>query len=345
MAALDDLTATPRRPVRHAFTLIELLVVIAIIGMLVALLLPAVQSARESARRTQCLNNLKQIGLGLQNYEGAFKAFPPSNILSRVNLADIGGRWSIQARILPYLEQGNLYGNIDFTLNYDDLEQVSTTRNPVYMCPDEIHDFPLVENGVDANYPVNYGANMGTWLVWDPVSGRGGDGVFFPNGRVTAGLMRDGMSQTIAFAEVKAFTSYIRDAGTAPLTPPVDPSQVCPLGGTPRLGPDIQQNTGHAEWVDPRSHQTGFTGVFTPNTKVLCDVGGVTYDVDWTSMREGKSLTVPTFAAVTSRSYHDGIVQVLMLDGGSRVIANSIEKGVWRALATRAGGEIVPGEF
>ncbi|MFN5435117.1 MAG: DUF1559 domain-containing protein, partial [Planctomyces sp.] len=95
---------TPRR---HAFTLIELLVVIAIIAILVALLLPAVQQAREAARRTQCRNHLKQIALAIHNYESSFGQFPPSMAISPS--VTTNASWSIHGRILPYLEQVNLY--------------------------------------------------------------------------------------------------------------------------------------------------------------------------------------------------------------------------------------------
>ena len=91
--------------IRRGFTLIELLVVIAIIAILVALLLPAVQQAREAARRAQCKNNLKQIGLALHNYQGALNVFPPSFCIGNGD----GGKWSPMARILPYVDQANLY--------------------------------------------------------------------------------------------------------------------------------------------------------------------------------------------------------------------------------------------
>src|SRR5277367_773770 len=100
---------------RRGFTLIELLVVIAIIAVLIALLLPAVQAAREAARRAQCVNNLKQMGLGLHNYENSISSFPPSNVISTVNgVANLGG-FSVQARILPYLEQGVAFNAINFS--------------------------------------------------------------------------------------------------------------------------------------------------------------------------------------------------------------------------------------
>ena len=105
---------------RRGFTLVELLVVIAIIGLLVGLLLPAVQAVREAARRSQCTNNLKQIGLALQNYHDSQGVFPPGYIDRNPNPAstpdnDLGPGWGWAAFLLPYLEQGNLYNQINFS--------------------------------------------------------------------------------------------------------------------------------------------------------------------------------------------------------------------------------------
>src|SRR5580658_9786105 len=95
---------------RRGFTLIELLVTIAIIGTLVALLLPAVQAAREAARRTQCRSNMRQLGLALHNYVSAFGVLPPSiDVVGYGNTLVSNGCWSIQARLLGYVEQANLY--------------------------------------------------------------------------------------------------------------------------------------------------------------------------------------------------------------------------------------------
>ena len=159
---------------RRGFTLIELLVVIAIIAVLIALLLPAVQQAREAARRSQCQNNLKQIGLALHNYHDAHGKFPPYASVGGVGAnQDVEGGWSWSQRILPQLEQGNLYdqlgvgdtntiprdpanmSNIDdyTTANAGTLERLLTTKIPVYFCPSA--------NGADVN---KYQKNLGTMM-------------------------------------------------------------------------------------------------------------------------------------------------------------------------------------
>jgi hypothetical protein len=273
------------------------------------------------------------------------RVYPPSFCITKNNLADTGGQWSAWARLLPYVEQGNVYQNINFGQTYDLQPAISSLRVPLLLCPSEIHDAPRLSGGQPKHYPLSYGVNHGEWFIYDPVSNRGGNGVFHPNAPMRQADIRDGLSSTLCAAEVKAYTSYVRDAGAAPASIPFDPSEICPLGGTPKLGPGLDQNSGHTEWVDGRSHQAGFTSVFTPNTQVLCDFGGVLYDIDWTSQREGTSLTVPTFAAVTSRSYHPGVVNVLLMDGSARSVADSVDRIVWRALSTRAGREIVPDEY
>jgi prepilin-type N-terminal cleavage/methylation domain-containing protein len=104
-----------QRLASRAFTLVELLVVIAIIGILIALLLPAVQAARESARRSDCTNKLKQIGLAMQNYEGVWKRFPPAQADSP-NTTTPGSNWGYMSRLLPYIEQAGISDQIDWTL-------------------------------------------------------------------------------------------------------------------------------------------------------------------------------------------------------------------------------------
>jgi len=325
---------------RHGFTLVELLVVIAIIGVLASLLLPAVQFAREAARRSHCKNNLKQIALATLNYESALRVFPPSFcILPGTTAAqNTGGQWSAQARVLPYIEQQTIYNAIDFRIGYDLQRDIAILRVPHHICPSEMNDRARM-GGTPAqpiHYPINYGVNMGVWLVYDPNTQRGGLGAFFPNSGLVPSSFRDGLSNTLMLAEVKAFTPYFRNANNAPPSPPLDPAQICALGGQAKLGPVLDNNTGHTEWVDGRSHQAGFTTTFPPNTKVLCTVGGSVYDVDYTSMQEGVSLTAITYAAVTARSYHPNLVNVAMMDGSVRSISDSIDLATWQALSTRA---------
>lgn len=341
-------------PARPAFTLVELLVVIAIIGILIALLLPAVQAAREAARRMQCSNQLKQIALAMHNYQSSVGVFPPSTCVPPRADGDTNtyDGWSAQARLLPFLEQGALFENIDFNLSYNlatlpDGTLIRSLRLAPYLCPSEINDVVRTNSsGEPIHYPISYGANLGVWFVWDPATNRGGDGAFHPNSKLSPASFIDGLSNTLCFAEVKAYQPYVRNAGIEPApTIPSLPTEIAPLGGDAKLGQQLMKNTGHTEGVDGRAHQSGFTATFTPNTKVeYTHSDGGLYDIDWTNQQEGVSPTAHTCAAVTSRSYHPGIVNASLMDGSVRSFSDTIDLQVWRALATRAGQEIVPGE-
>lgn len=341
-------TAVPAK--RRGFTLIELLVVIAIIAILIALLLPAVQQAREAARRMSCRNNMKQIGLAIHNYQEANLAYPPSFALQYgVPLSGNNGSWSIQGRILPYLEQSNAYQLVDLQTAWDAQipTGVPTLRVPVYLCPSEVNDRVRTKNGAAFVYPQNYGFNFGSWLVYDPVSGRGGDGAFFVNSNIRPRDFIDGLSNTMMAAEVKAFTSYFRNSSDPGPTIPGSPAAVAGFasGAQFKLGPAVNDNTGHTEWCDGRVHHSGMTTVFGPNTFVAyTHTDGNTYDVDYNSMQEGKSATQPTYAAVTARSYHIGIVNVVMMDGSVKSVSENISLAIWRALGTRAGKEVISGD-
>lgn len=331
---------------RPAFTLIELLVVIAIIAILIALLVPAVQKVREAAARTQCLNNLKQIGLAVHNYESARRAYPPSMIIPvGVAFTSNNGSWSIHGRILPYVEQASAYAMVNLEMAWDAQGNtgVPTMRIPIYVCPSEINDTVRTSGGNAYVYPQTYGFNFGTWFVYEPSTGRGGDGMFFPNARLKPTSILDGLSNTLCAAEVKAFTPYVRNTADPGAMPPTSPAAAAAMaaGGQNKLGPTTNDCTGHTEWPDGRVHHSGFTTVFTPNTVVPLTVAGKTHDIDYTSRQEGNSATQRTYGAITSRSYHSGIVNVLLMDGSARSVTDSITLNVWRSLGTRQGGEVV----
>lgn len=319
--------------IRWAFTLVELLVVIAIIGILVGLLMPAVQSAREAARRMQCSNNLRQMGLALHNHESATRHFPP---LGDYNAAGSLVYWSFHARLLPYCEQSNLHSLIDFKLPISQQPQVAKVRVPYLICPSEPNDRERPDTPTFVHYPLNYAGNAGLWHIFQPPVGQS-SGVFQVNKATSISEIADGLSNTVGVSEVKAFTPYLRDGGnpSGPTSVPNSPSQLASLGG------EFKTDSGHTEWVDARVHQTGFTTTFPPNTKCQYVAGDKTYDIDFNSMREGRSTTIPTYAVVTSRSHHIGLVQVLFMDGSTRSVSSSIELATWRALGTRFGGEVV----
>jgi prepilin-type N-terminal cleavage/methylation domain-containing protein len=332
-----------QRSKKRGFTLIELLVVIAIIAILISLLLPAVQQAREAARRTQCKNNMKQIGLALHNYLDVYQGFPPA-FVSDISTNDTpGGQWSIHFRLLPYLEQSNLYLQADLSLAYDDVANadVSGQRIAAYLCPSEVNDRQRVGSGGDPNhYPVNYGYNGGTWNVWDNTTRRAGNGAFAPNNSFRPRNFIDGTSNTLGFSEVKAYTPYNRDGDAGMASLPTSAADVETLIGA---GGSNKANSGHTEGVDGRVHQTGFTVTLTPNTDIVVP-GGDTTEGDYTSCREDKSCSSSTFAAVTSRSFHTGVVQSLLMDGSVHSISENIDQSTWRKLGQRNDGDIV-GEF
>ncbi len=341
-------TDDSRRP-RRAFTLIELLVVVAIIAILVALLLPAVQQAREAARRSSCKNNLKQVALALHNYESTNACLPPSMAIN--NKVTTNESWSIHGRIMPYLEQGNFYDAINLQKNWSDPVNgpiVNGRRVPVYVCPSDIKsDFGREHSSGVTLMCTNVAFNFGSWFIYDPLTGRGGDGMFFPNSALRGRDVTDGLSNTLLVSEVKSWQAYTRNAPPpSTAVPNTDAEMLAAIdaGLKDRVQAATQDGTGHTEWTNGHVHHSGFTTVQPPNPTLQWTYLGVTYDADYASRQEGTHLTQSSYAMIGARSYHRGMVNAALADGSVRSISSVIDRGTWRALGSRNGDEPV-GEY
>jgi prepilin-type N-terminal cleavage/methylation domain-containing protein len=341
---------------RRGFTLVELLVVITIIAVLIGLLLPAIQFAREAARRAQCVNNLKQLGVAVQNYALTMQGLPPSAIIWKgpggTILTNDFGPFT---RILPYIEQGNVYDQADPQGLYTNTSVFAASNNVVIqllLCPSDPNQDPIQNSTFGFTTGNNYGFSMGDWYVWLGFN-NGQNGGPPTRSAIGVNLSRrwaeftDGMSNTLLMAEVKNYQPYIRDCGgLANITDPnnIPPPTAMPLSVAPEYmgtGCTVLSNA-HTQWAEVTVHHIGFTTAWTPNTVTP---GGPNFeypDVDLDSERE--RIGGPTFAAVTSRSYHPGGVHSLMADGSARFVSNSINGLVWRGLGTVAGGEVTSGD-
>ncbi|MCA9192333.1 MAG: DUF1559 domain-containing protein [Planctomycetales bacterium] len=330
-----------QRPI-FGFTLVELLVVVGLVAVLIGLLLPAVQAARETARRVTCQNNLKQLGLAVQNYESANRRFPPSFVFTSTT------SWSVHGRLLPFLELSSAAAKVRLDLEWHDpinlASGVQRLRIGCFVCPSDPNSETLYDAGPGEGEvrPVNYGFNAGTWFVYDPRTMRYGAGCFHPNASIKPSSITDGLSHTLCAAEVKSFQSYFRNTANPGPFIPEDPAYLNLFAGGAQfeLGPNLNDNGGHVEWVDGPVHESGFTTTFRPNQIIsYVHSDGRNYDIDFNSRYEGTSFTEPTYAAITARSYHADLIQSARMDGSVHSVTNSIDLNVWRALSTRDGGE------
>ncbi|MFN0055395.1 MAG: DUF1559 domain-containing protein [Planctomycetales bacterium] len=338
----------PRRK-RAAFTLIELLVVIAIIGILVSLLLPAVQQAREAARRSQCQNNLKQIGLALQNYADNFRVLPSGRLVNPVS--GQGHCFSAYAHLLPYLDQAPLYQQIDFISNPDIIPgnnaAVTGAMLAVLQCPSDAARIIQVGFGVH-NYPFNTGTTY-------PVSPRNPSGtkitgMFFENSAVRFAEVLDGLSHTVCISEtVKgdpggpstwdgvSFTNgfVLTRGNNNVLTGPelTDYASQCSGAGL------LLQQTRGSKWLYGAPGHSLYNHIRPPNDRSGPDCrGGIPHsnktDAQWVILSHN----------VTSHSEHVGGVYALFCDGHVQFISDSVALATWQGMGSRYGSEIL-GEF
>jgi type II secretory pathway pseudopilin PulG len=323
---------------RVGFTLFEMLVVVIVIIILIGLLLPAVQKVREAANRVKCAHNLMQLGLALHNYDDSYGRFPPAATYAPGKKSE---SWSVQALLLPYLEEGNLYRHIDFAKPPSAQPGIDDQRIQIFLCPSDNKGGRLFANDDGQHWPHSYAVNRGTWFIYDPQSNRSGDGAFGVNQGYHRDDFTDGLSNTLGLAEVQAATSYLGEGGnpsTPDAPPPASADDMLAYGGQKQ---DLYD--GFIQWSNGSVAQTGLTTVFTPNTTIpySSPVGLTVDNVNFLSSHENAAPNLPTYAAMTARSYHTGVVNVFLMDGSVRSVNNGISLGVWRALGTRAGGEVV----
>lgn len=333
--------------IRRAFTLVELLVVIAIIGVMVGLLLPAVQAAREAARRMSCSNNMRQVSLALHNYESTFRIFPGLPLTSQYG-------YSVQAQLLPYIEQAGLQDLIDFRVPLMTgaggaqqlnplLAAAAEKQVPTFRCPSDPSPGIFRSNSVTAgqsfagtNYMVCTGSGVNTYYDTRVRT----DGLFFWGSKSSFKDCIDGVSNTVAFAET-ILGEDLEITGARPQKAPPLYMARFPGGGmgTPGQGftgapghnPDLEVQVAAVTawsgfrggaWIWGREHTSTFNTYLTPNHRAP------------DTHRNG-------FGWFAPRSRHPGGAQVGMLDGSVTFITDSIELQTWRALGTAQGGEVL----
>jgi len=332
--------------IRKAFTLVELLVVIAIIGILVGLLLPAVQAAREAARRMQCSNNLRQMGLATLNYESAFKRLPGLTGSSS---------FSPQARILPYMEQGNLSNLIDYNIplyvgpafaaRLNPLHRVAAgTVLPVFQCPsdsaDQLFDALLPDMSVvkvaGLNYMYSYGSGTGT--NYDDRYPT--DGFVWENSFARLSAISDGLSQTVMLSETLK-GDKINSTGPMPMAPH---RRIGSWGGSSSNPPGVPGFVLGSTIRDPNLATIAATLTSWRGLRGESWIRGVPYSVVSNGYLTPNSRTpdvnVHGRGWFAPRSMHTGGAQVTLGDGSTHLLSDGMDRLIHVALHSSNAGDI-----
>lgn len=351
--------ADRERPVggRAGFTLIEILVAITIIGVLLSLTIPAVMGARESARRIQCVNNLKQIGLGLLNYESVYSHFPSlySDSVMGVgpNMSGAAHGYSPFARMLAQLDQGNLFNNQNLTLSHTEVlailanQTVATTTVALFLCPSDRGS--SVPGYGRVTYRFNTGPTARITTYPPPLERpeRVSAGAFSMSAFYTTAEFPDGLSNTIGASErlqgdwisdrfSRDGDYRLADYGLDKADDPddgIDKMNRCHA----RAETLPAESRGGESWFFSGFHFSAYNHCQPPNPAT--DDCSFDNFIDTIHDRTCHSGTFP------ARSRHRGGVNVLYMDGRVGNVSNSIDPGVWMALSTRNGGEAITSEF
>lgn len=334
---------------RRGFTLIELLVVIAIIGVLVALLLPAIESAREAARCTQCANNLKQIGIAAQNYYSVHQCFPvgadskewatATAPYSPSTFPYTFYRWSSLAHLAQFLEETNAYNALDLTVPlYKDTNGDLLAQNvngvalvvPMFLCPS---DFGQIVASQFA--PTNYVACAGTGVNGgSPIAS---DGIFFAASSTRLSQVSDGATHTALFSESVLGQALSHDDPqmdykwrTLNLAYPVLTDAEC--SGAQQWN---YEDGRQFAWVSGEFRCALYNHYYVPNSVTPDCIG------DIITGAKNPSTNYSAYGWKAARSRHPGGVSLLMADGSVQFALDIVDPALWQAWATRAGNEVI----